>query len=669
MGNRPLIYDDFWRVKIVSDVRVSPQGRWAAYVLATQDRESDEARSAIWIANLDTREERQFSAGAARDTQPRWSPDGRWLAFVSTRDGKGQVFVMPSDGGEARRITARGEGAHSPIWAPDSRRIAFVVDTESRRQEVKTECSWLDEKREGREEKPRMRRITEMRYRFDAEGYADTRAHIFVVNRDGGEPEQLTDGDAQHTDPAWSPDGSAIVFVSNRGIDAGRTASTDIWLVDVSSHEVTRLTDGTLTASLPAWSPDGRTIAFHGVSDYSRTGTQNTHVWAVSPRGGDQRDLLPDFDGTMHHLLADYGVPTWSAPIWSPDGQTVYFTSSDHGSEVMCSVASSGGTILRVSASEGHISTAQITPDGSELICCAQTSGSPIDLYRLPVSGGGFQPVTDVNRQLLAEVQITPTERFRYSSVDGCEIDGWLVRPSTGRPCPLVLHIHGGPHSMYGNTFYFNMQVLAGEGIASVYVNPRGSSGYGLAFARSVIGDWGGKPYDDLMAAVDHVLRLGGFDSDRLGVTGVSYGGYMTNWIAGHTGRFAAAISVNGISDLVSFAGTTDIPVWFERQMDGPCWENAESLYRDSPLTYVANVNTPLLFLHAERDFRCPISQSEQMFMALMMLKRETEMVRIPDASHGLGNAPAPRHRIERWRLSTEWFNRAFNNREKGARG
>lgn len=661
---RPLTYDDFWDFKIVSDPQVSPDGSRAAYVVTWLNRDTDKQRSAIWAVALGSLETAQLTAGTHTDWSPRWSPDGRLLAFLSDREGDvSQLFVLPLYGGEARQVTHRDEGVHSPTWAPDSRQLAFVVDVKSDEQKVPSELAWLEEDSEKRKDRPQLRLLTQVKFRFDGRGYVDRRSHIFIIDipSETGE-RQLTDGEYDDLTPTWSPDGAIIAFISNRTPNRDLNFAADIWTVIPDSGVLACLTDGTLSASSPAWSPDGNTIGFYSQPEWIATGTANTHLWAVSRAGGDQRDLIPDLDATHGALLGDYGLPVDAPPLWSCDGNSVLFTASHHGAEILYRVGVTSGRVEAVSPPDAHISKASVTPDGARVVCVAATPIQPFDVFSLPAAGGTLQPIVNSNRDLLSGIKLLPARKFTASAADGMDIEGWLIRPESDEAShPLVMHVHGGPHSMYGETFYFNMQVLAGAGLASVYVNPRGSGGYGIQAMRQVVGDWGGRDWEDLMTGLDHVLAQGGLDESRLAITGGSYGGFMTNWAIGHTDRFACAVAVNSISNLFSFFGTSDIgALWTEKQLGGPYWRKPDWYRERSPLTYVERVRTPLLLIHAETDYRCPIEQSEQMFVALRVQGKETEMVRIPNASHGLASTAAPRHRVDRWRLSKAWFDRYF---------
>jgi dipeptidyl aminopeptidase/acylaminoacyl peptidase len=663
MAQRALTFEDFWSLKLVSEPQVSPDGARVAYVVSSYHETDNMFHSAIWLAPLEGGQARQFTSGEAQDSQPAWSPDGKRLAFVSTRHAdKPQIFVMDVGGGEARCLTTAPDGATSPVWSLDGKRLCYSSSLETDEQKVSQEVDWLKAHADLEKSAPRLRRQRTLQTRFDGRGYLDRRAHLFIINVDepAAEPRQLTSGDYDDQMAAWSPDGKLIAFVSNRREDADYTFATDIWTVDVESGELNRLTDGTLSAIFPAWSPDGQTLAFYAEPDATRHDYDNTHVWVVPRAGGDQRNLSAPLDRGLGALQPDYHWPSPTSPAWAPDGQSIYFTAVDHGGSAIFALSLETGKVGRVSTDAAHVEGLSRTADGKTLVCLAATPTRPYEVCAAPASGGALRFVTETNRALLEEITLVAPERVSFKGPDDWEIEGWLYKPvDAQRPYPLVLHVHGGPHGAWGHSFYFQAQALAGAGYASLYLNPRGSSGYGVQFARAA--DWGEKDYQDLMAGLDAVLAEGEVDPERLGVTGISYGGFMTNWVVGHTTRFAAAVSVNGLSNLTSFYGVSDIGALWSHQMFGSFWASEESwnFYRaHSPITYVAQIATPLLLLQAEDDYRCPIEQGEQMLTALRMRHQTVELIRFPHASHVIAASAAPHHRCFQWKLALDWFER-----------
>ncbi len=659
---RALTLEDFWRLKIVDDPQPSPDGRQVAYVVSSYDEAKNQAHSAIWLVSLEHGQCQQLTGGESQDMQPRWSPDGTRLAFVSTRhEGKPQIFLIPVAGGEARRLTSVADGATAPLWSPDGRQICYTSTAEMDRQKVPQETAWLETHSEVDKSTLRLRRQRELLSRFDGRGYIGCRAQLFVLTLDDtkAEPRQLTEGDFDAAQASWSPDGALIAFVANRSTDANASLASDIWTVAVESGELQRLTNGDLSAMFPAWSPDGERIAF--VAEHplnARRDYEDPHIWLVSRSGGDQRDLMDHLDRTLSALQPDYHFGGDATPVWSQDGQRLYFVSAEHGSNAIFALAVETGDCWRVSSTDADIISLKSVEARQLFVGVAATPERPYDLFTLPYSGGELQSPVATNQALLAEVRIAPTERISFTGPDGWEIEGWLVKPLSARvPYPLILHVHGGPYSAWGYSFYFQAQALAGAGYASLYINPRGSKGYHGAFTRAA--DWGEKDFLDLMAGIDAVLAMGEVDPQRLGITGISYGGFMTNWALGHTDRFAAAVSVNGVSNLISMHGTSDLgALWLGTQY-GHFWESEETwqFYRThSPITYVDRISTPLLLLQSENDYRCPIEQGEQLFSALCARRQTVELIRFPNASHVIVETASPHHRYFQWKLALDWF-------------
>ncbi|MEO7021818.1 MAG: S9 family peptidase [Ktedonobacteraceae bacterium] len=659
---RALTLEDFWRLKTVADPQPSPDGTMVAYVVGSYDEQHNQSHSAIWLASLDTGQTRQFTSGESQDMQPRWSSDGSRLAFVSTRhESKPQIFTMDVDGGEARRLTTVPDGAASPVWAPDGKHLCYSSTPETDLQKVAQETAWLEAHTDVDKKAARLRRQSTLISRFDGRGYIDRRVHLFVLNLEQpeAEPRQLTEGDYDAAQAVWSPDGTLIAFVANRAEDAEHSLASDIWTVEVESGEMKRLTDGKLSAASLAWSPAGQSIAFFAEHPLSgRRDYENPHLWLVSRSGGDQHDLMTKRDLSLAAVQPDYQFGAGAAPVWSPDGQTIYFVSAEHGANAIFALSIEAGNCWRVSSAAADVAALQGVAGGQVLVGVAATALQPYDLFTVPCSGGDLKPLVATNQALLADVTIAPTEHITFTGPDDWEIEGWLVKPlDTSHPYPLILHVHGGPYSAWGNSFYFQAQALAGAGYASLYINPRGSKGYSLAFTQAA--DWGENDYLDLMTGVDAVLAQGEVDPLRLGITGISYGGFMTNWVLGHTDRFAAGVSVNGVSNLVSMSGTSDLGALWLGVQYGRFWESEETwqYYRArSPITYVERISTPMLLLQSENDYRCPIEQGEQMFAALRARHQTVELIRFPNASHAIAGTASPHHRYFQWKLTLDWF-------------
>jgi dipeptidyl aminopeptidase/acylaminoacyl peptidase len=642
--------EDVYALTSVGDPRLSVDGERVAFVVNWIDRDENGYRSAIWVTSLDgLNEPTRLTSGTRSDSSPRWSPDGRWLAFVSNRDGAdeeahGELYVLPANGGEARRLTHGKEGVESIAWSPDSRRVAFA-------RRVRDEA--YDEEDERRRSP---RRFTRAYHKLDSVGWTgDRRKHIFAVGLEGSET-QLTDGDCEDGEPAWSLDGSRIVFTSLRGDrwDVELIEALYELAVDEEGAEPRRLTQPDESASLASFSPDGALIAYvHTPED--GTSPHHSQIAVMRPDGGERRVLTASLD----RQCAPY--PIFREPVW--DGDRITFRVEDGGNVHIYAVGSDGSTEPELLVGDEQTTGLYDVRDG-RLVYTATTHTRPAELF----SAEGTQ-LTSVCDDFVSEREIAGVERFTAASPDGTEVDAWLVRPpgfDDGKRYPVLLTIHGGPFAQYGTGFFDEVQVYAGAGYCVLFANPRGGSGYSEAWGRAIRGPggdagpgWGTVDYEDLMGVVDTALeRFPFLDSERLGVLGGSYGGFMTSWIIGHTKRFKAALSERAVNHLISAFGSSDVFWIFERQFGGPMWENVDAWLRMSPATYAAEIETPVLVVHSENDLRCNVEQGEHLFTLLRLLGKEVELLRFPSETHELSRSGSPVHRVQRFEAILEWFGR-----------
>jgi dipeptidyl aminopeptidase/acylaminoacyl peptidase len=638
---------DVYALVNAGDPRISPDGTRVAYTVTAIDEEASEYRSAIWVAPLDgSGEPRPFTSGEKRDTTPRWSPDGKWLAFASNRGEEktpANLYVIPAEGGEARKLTDLKEGVEAVEWSPDSSRIAFTSRVRD------------DAYEEEEERKRAPRRFRRVFHKLDSVGWTgDRRKHLFVVDVDGGGPRQLTSGDFEHDSPAWSPDGTTLAFDGVRDEDWDTKLINRIYVVAADGGEPKAITGDEGSYSEPSFSPDGR-IAFR-VTAEDGTYPHHSQLGVMDGDGGNLRLLTESLD----RQTAPY--PEHREPLW--DGDRLVFSIEDRGNVHLYAVPADGSAEPELLVGGEQALSGYDVRDGA-IVYAASTHTTLREIY----AGADGTRLTDVGRSFAGGRELVEPERYTAVSADGYEVDAWVVRPAgfePGKKYPTLLSIHGGPFSQYATGFFDEFQTYAGAGYVVLFSNPRGGSGYSAEHGRAIRGPlndagpgWGAKDYEDLMAVVDTAVERFDFvDRERLGVIGGSYGGYMTSWIVGHTNRFKAAVSERAVNNLVSMFGSSDLFWIFERQFGGPLWEDVQAYVDKSPSTYAQSIETPVLVLHSEQDLRCNIEQGEHLFTVLRLLGKDVEMVRFPAESHELSRAGSPIHRVQRFEAILEWFGR-----------
>jgi len=645
---RPITPEDLWAMGRVGSPVVSPDGSRVAYTVTWYDVEANRGNSDIWVVPIEGGEAMQMTNSPGTDTSPVWSPDGEWLAFVSTRGGDGaQIYLLPACGGEARRLTSQPGGATGPQFSTDGTRLLFVSEVWPEGDEAATRLRSLSEGPTG------ARIYDELMYRHWDTWEDGRRSHVHIVNIENGAVRDLTPG--PHDTPpislggfqdySLSPDGTELAFVRNTDVPVAVGTGNDIWLTDLEGGEPVLLTDSDANDTSPVYSPDGRFIAYLAMT---RPGFEadRTRLMLYDRRSGEHRALTEELDRSVNSF------------VWAPDSGSLVFDCQDRIWRSIWRVELTGGAITQLTG-QRYFSGLALIPGGLGIVAASQASHQPTELYLLDAEGAEVRRLTHTNDALLAELDLSPAEVFTFEGARGVEVEGFLIRPpgfDPARTYPLIYLVHGGPQGAWSDIFHYrwNANMFAAPEYVVLLINPRGSTGYGQQFTDDITRDWGGKVFEDLMRGLDHTLASYPFiDPDRLAACGASYGGYMMNWFEGHTDRFRTLVNHDGVANTVSMYGTTE-ELWFpEWEFGGLPWENDRFYERWNPMGAVKDFRTPMLIIHGELDYRVPLGQGLEMFTALRRRGIRARLLLFPDEGHWVLR---PQNALVWWNTIYDWL-------------
>jgi dipeptidyl aminopeptidase/acylaminoacyl peptidase len=652
MKKKNIRIEDLYSLKFLRELALSPDGKKIVYTIEWLDKKKNEYFSNLYVVTADGKS-RHYIRGNKKIHNPKWSPDGTKISFLMTEKKEQHIWVIPADGGEAYSLTKVKGSFGKYVWSSDN---AHIVCEFTERKEDK-------ERIPEKDKPPLYYHVKEMWYKLDGRGMLPAeKAHIWKVNVRSGKMTQLTHGEHGDHQPSVSPDGKWIVFYSNRNKNwLEKFLYIDLYIIDVNGKKERKITTPAGPKGAPVFSPDGQMIAYIGRQNPEQwAGWYNDYVWIVPVKGGKAVNISKSFDRTFSSLVIDdLGNYAQSYPIFSKDSRFVYVAATDYGNSYVYGIDVKHRKVVKV-IGENEVVYA-FDHDGADTFAIASSISTDSGNLHM-ISGRTRRQLIDLNKTYRQSHRIAKPEEFWFRGDKGDKIQGWVLKPPSfnkHKKYPLVVQIHGGPHAAYGNSLFHEFQVLAAHGYIVFYSNPHGSIGYGEKFARALHNRWGIPDSKDILKAVRSLMKRNYIDGKRMAVMGGSYGGFMTNWLIGHTNIFKAAVTMRSVVNLLSFF-SSDFGFGLSKEFVGYWWEkrNFQFYWNMSPLKYVTKIKTPLLIIHSEQDHRCPISQGEELFVALKLLKRDVEMVRFPLEPHGLSRHGSPRRREKRLQFILEYVDR-----------
>lgn len=655
-NTHPITFDDFIKIKRIGDPQLSPDGKTIAFVITEMNKEKNSSNSDIWLISVEGNSLRRLTTSPHADFRPRWSPGGKKIAFISTRSGSAQIWMINLMGGEAYRITDVPTGAGGVIWSPDGKHLAYISD-------VYPDCADEDcnkkREEEKKESKVKAKIFDGLLFRHWNHWRDEKRSHLLIVPAEGGKSKDLTPGKydcppislGSAHDYTFSPDSQEICLVMNKDPVVATSTNNDLFIVSLKEGEIKPITQNKANDNSPHYSPDGRYIAYRAMA---RPGFEadKYSLMLYDRKSGRSINLTKDFDRSIGNMT------------WTQDSKQIYFSCPEMGFRPIYRISLANRKIDKV-VDRMTTGSFTVSPDGENIIFAKEAINQPTEIFGYNIKSKTLKQITEINKEILAEVEMNSLEEFLFKGAGGDKVHGLILKPPSFDPAkkyPLVMLIHGGPQGAWEDEFHYrwNAQMFASPGYVVVMINFHGSTGYGQGFTDSISGDWGGKPYIDLMLGLNYVLSKYDFINSNLkGAAGASYGGYMINWIAGHTDIYKCLISHAGVFDLRSMYAATE-ELWFpEWEFKGTPWTSPKQYEKFSPSSYVRNFKTPCLVIHGQNDFRVPVTQGFQMYTSLQRMAVPSKLVYFPDETHFVAK---PQNAELWWKIVHQWLAEYLKN-------